>query len=272
MRPNSRISIKLSSWLSIITPLFFFITSAYGIITLQKTDVAKQSQQKNLVDYHQNETTEMQSLQLLRKIPSLGFQNVISDWVYLNFIQYFGDTEVREKIGYGLCPDYFTTLVSKDSKFTNAVIIMDVCTAIFAGEPFESLQKLQLSAKSLQPQMDAVTVRSYYVWRAIGINQLLFQGQPLKAAESYKKAVAFAEKYNDEDSHRFIENMKRSITYLTNNPNSKMAQIGAWVNVLNTNPDPKTLQRVIKEIELLGGKVQKIEAGGFNVKLPPETN
>jgi hypothetical protein len=272
MGSNFRKKIKYANFSSMIVSGILLCGSLLGIIELQKQEMLQQRQQKSTEGHQQIEDSEKRSLQWFSKFPTFGLQNLTADWIYLNFIQYFGDTTLREKLGYSLCPSYFKTLVNRDPQFVNALIMLDVCTALFAGEPLQSLQELQLSTETLKPKMEAVTIRPYYVWQAIGINQLLFQGKPLQAKQSYEKAVSWAKDYYDPESRRFIANMQKSITYLAENPNSKMAQIGGWFNILNNNPDKRTLDRVIKEIELLGGKVKINSQGQFSVELPQGTD
>jgi hypothetical protein len=41
-------------------------------------------------------------LKMLKTIPSFGFDNLIADWTFLKFLQYFGDDEARDVTGYNL--------------------------------------------------------------------------------------------------------------------------------------------------------------------------
>jgi len=239
-----------------------------GIILLQNQEIKQTELQLQQTQYLAQEEQENQALKIFEHLPSLGMQNLFGDWLYLKFIQYFGDNLAREKTGYELCPTYFKNVVEKDPRFVNALINLDVCASIFAGRPLQSIEYLNDSVKQIQPKMEAVTIRPYYVWRSLGIALLLFLGKPLEAANSYRNAINWAKSYQDKDSQRFIDNLQKSIDYLEKNPNSKMAQIGAWVNVLNTNPDEKTFKRVVQEIETLGGKVETSPSGRIQVSVP----
>jgi hypothetical protein len=110
----------------------------------------------------------------------------------------------------------------------------------------------------------------YYLWRAKGNNELLFLGDLEAAKKSYAKSIESAESYDDKDSQRIIDISKRSIKFLEKNPDSKIARIGAWVNVLANRPDSKTVKRVIEEIQALGGKVIKT-SHGMTVQVPKDT-
>ena len=39
---------------------------------------------------------------MLKNLPSFGFDNLIADWTFLKFLQYFGDDEARDVTGYDL--------------------------------------------------------------------------------------------------------------------------------------------------------------------------
>ena len=142
---------------SVFTQLIIVLVSLWGITHLQSQEITQKETQKSPSEYLNQEANEKQALNLLVNTPSLGFGNAIADWIYLNFIQYFGDTLPRESIGYDLCPIYFQSLVQKDPRFVNAVTVMDVCTSLFAGYPLRSLEYLQKAVGSMQPKMEKCT-------------------------------------------------------------------------------------------------------------------
>ncbi len=49
-------------------------------------------------DPKQAEKQEAIRLDLLKKSPTFGFNNVIADWTFLNFLQYYGDTPYEKKL------------------------------------------------------------------------------------------------------------------------------------------------------------------------------
>ena len=247
--------------------LIMFALTLWGVISLQNQELRLSNRSKQMDDFFAGQESQKQSLSLSRRLPSVGFNNIVADWIYLNFIQYFGDTLIREKKGYELCPDYFKSLIKKDPAFVDAVLILDICTSVFDGQPLKSLDNLLISVNSMNPHMISINTRPYYVWKALGTGQLLFTDDPLKTVQSYRQAIDWAKVYSDEPAQRFIQNLSSSIEFLSKNPDSKLARIGAWANILGTNPDKKTLTRVIKEIELLGGKVETTGEGRFSVKL-----
>src|SRR5690349_1754508 len=56
-------------------------------------------------------------LNLLQQAPTFGFDNVLADWVFLNFLQYFGDDPARLQTGYALSPEYFKVIIARDPRF-----------------------------------------------------------------------------------------------------------------------------------------------------------
>jgi hypothetical protein len=67
-----------------------------------------------------------------------------------------------------------------------------------------------------------------------------------------------------------IEKIARgTVQFLSNNPDSKAAQVGAWFLVFNNVKDKATRQRAIQEIEKLGGKVI-INPDGRAYAIPPK--
>jgi len=67
--------------------------------------------QSVFVQYHSSYVDqEVEQLNTLRHMPSIGFGNFISDWGFLQFLQYFGDEESRNVNGYGMSPEYMAAV------------------------------------------------------------------------------------------------------------------------------------------------------------------
>ena len=79
--------------------------------------------------------TERSRLELLQKIPTFGFDNLLADWVFLQFLQYFGDDEVRAATSYDLSPDYFEAILNRDPRFQQSYLFLSTSTSIYAGMP-----------------------------------------------------------------------------------------------------------------------------------------
>jgi hypothetical protein len=208
---------------------------------------------------------EKTRLNLLKKTPSFGYDNLIANWVYLNFLQYFGDDEARAKTGYSLSPEYFEVILKRDPRFLQAYLGLSNSTSMYAAMPERSIGLMEEGLKSLSPK---VPHRAYYVWRYKGIDELLFLGNSQASEQSFTEAASWASKYTDEESKRIASLSYKTAQFLHKNPNSKYAQISTWTMVLNNQVNEKTRQRAIREIEALGGEIIKNDDGTIRIKLP----
>jgi hypothetical protein len=262
---------NLISFISLALRFLIIFLSVGGVILLQQHEVKKKDIQLTTTEYQDQEKEAKLQLNFLDKTPTMGFDNIVADWVYLQFIQYFGDIEAREKTGYSLLPDYFSQVVNHDPLFVDAISQLEVATSLFAALPQESVDLLGKALQSMQPKL-ITRIEPYYLWRAKGNNELLFLGDLNATKESYAKSIEWAKEYDTDDSQKIIDISQKSIQFLEENPDSKLVRIGAWVAVLSNRPDAKTIERVIQEIEALGGKVTTNPNGQVIVNVPTESN
>ncbi|MGM3306140.1 hypothetical protein ACSQ6I_09185 [Anabaena sp. WFMT] len=231
---------------------------------LQKILISKQTASVETLEKDQQK--ENLRLNLLKQMPTFSYDNVIADWAYIDFLQYFGDNEVRDKIGYSLSPEYFEVILKRDPRFLAAYLGLSVSTSLYAGMPERSIALMEKGLKSLSPQ---VPKKSYYVWRYKGTDELLFLGDSQAAKESFSQAASWASNFADDESKKAAFISGKTAEFLQNNPDSKFARIATWTMVLQNNVDEKTRNRAIEEIEKLGGKVV-INADGIPAVTLPE--
>ena len=210
-------------------------------------------------------------LELLQKAPSLGFNNLIANWVYLGFLQYFGDDLARGQTGYELSPAYFESIVDRDPRFLGSYISLTASVSLYAGKPEKSVALMAKGLKSMSPQ---IPPQSYYVWRYKAIDELLFLADIKSAQRSFAKAGEWASTYPDPESQNVAAISRRTAQFLAGNPDKeriKNAQEAIWasviVNALQAN-DRRTRDQVIRQIEARGGKVTISPEGGVSVQLP----
>ncbi len=213
---------------------------------------------------HRELDLERTRLNLMEKIPSFGYDNVIANFAYLWFLQYFGDDEVRSKTDYNLSPEYFEIILARDPRFITAYLGLSTSTSMYAAMPEYSIKLMEKGLKSLSP---FAPTKSYYVWRYKGIDELLFLGQSLKARQSFEKTAEWASHHSDEESKQATAISKKTVEFLSRNPNSTYARIATWAIVLNNQVDDKTRQRAIREIKALGGDVSRNPDGTNKIKL-----
>lgn len=208
--------------------------------------------------------SEKMRLTFLKRMPSFGYNNIIANWVYLSFVQYFGDDRVRAKTGYSLCPEYFEVILGRDPRFVPAYLSLSTSTSIYAGMPERAIKLTEKALKSLSP---SVPEKSYYVWRYKGIDELLFLGKSATAQHSFEIAADWANQHTDQESKQSALISQKTADFLKKNPNSKFARIGSWTMILNNQVDKITRQRAIHEIEALGGQVITNTDGIYKIKL-----
>ncbi len=191
-------------------------------------------------------------LQFLKKIPTFGYDNLIANWIYLNFLQYFGDDEIRAQTGYGLSSQYFEVILKCDPRFVNAYLALSTSSSMYAAMPEKSVNIMNQGLRSLSPW---VPKNSYYIWRYKGVDELLFLGDSQAARKSFTNASQWAGKHTDPESKLSALISGKTAEFLKTNRDSRYAQISAWGMVLSHGTNKKTYQRAVSEIEALGGKV-----------------
>lgn len=248
-----------------VTTFFLIVLCIFGVGLIQFTRLQKQNS-SNIASLKIEREIKSEKLRLmfLKNMPSFGYKNLIADWVYLDFLQYFGDDEIREKTGYSLSPEYFEVILGNDPRFLTAYIGLSTSTSMYAAMPKRSVALMEKNLKSLSPR---VPERSYYVWRYKGIDELLFLGNSPAARQSFETAANWANNYSDEESKQVINISQKTADFLSHNPDSKHAQIASWAMVLNNHVDDKTRKIAIGQIETLGGKVISTPQGN-QIKFP----
>jgi hypothetical protein len=243
---------------------FCVFVAGIGVVWLQNSTVPKQDTVITKSQYEKLEQEQKTSLDILSRSPSLGYSNIIANWAYLNFIQYFGDNSARDQTGYGLSSDYFWAIIKRDPKFVMAYSILDPATTLFAGQPAESVAIMSDGLQHLSPNIKD----AYLVWSYKGIDELLFLGQGAEAQQSYEMASKWGLLQNDDTSKILATRFAEIAEFLQENKESKKAQAGSWLMVLSNAKDQKTIQMALDKIRELGGEVT-IENNRVNVKFPP---
>ncbi|HAJ59641.1 MAG TPA: hypothetical protein DCP31_10530 [Cyanobacteria bacterium UBA8543] len=233
--------------------------SQLNLLTSQTNPVSKEALQQEL-------ELEKLRLNLLQKTPALGFDNLIANWTFLNFLVYFGDDEARAKTSYALSPEYFKIIVDRDPRFLQAYIGLSTSISMYAAMPQKSVALMEKGLKSMSPQTPP---KSYYVWRYKGIDELLFLGDANAARQSFEKAAEWASTYSDEESKAVAGFSRKTAEFLRRNPNSKLAQVNSWAMVLSNTTDKRAQQIAISRIEALGGKVMITPEGTVRIVPPP---
>ncbi len=247
-----------------IVNLLIICPSMILIIVLQKS-LLGQNDQLTSADYVRENDLRKTKLDLLIKMPRLGFDNLVSNWAFLDFIQYYGDVEARQVTGYELLPQYFQAVVKKDPRFVNSYLYLDTATTLFAGRPDVSVDLLNYGLNYLSPAYPL----AYQLWTYKGTNELLFLGETQKAKQSFQTGAKWAREQNTEDSMVIAQRLEEMAEFLAKNPDSRNARIGSWFMIFSNAREDVVRNLALKNIEELGGKIT-ITEDRISVKVPEE--
>jgi hypothetical protein len=260
---------KLSS---IDLPLIVSMGSILGTFALisylqspQLARLKQPNQHLTKVDLQGQEAKAKAQLLLMKNLPTFGFDNLVADWHFMGYLQYFGDGDVRKQAGYGAAMDYFDIILDRDPRFFFAYYYLSNTGTLYAGQPERSVALMNKGLKSLSPR---VPDRSYYIWRLKAVDELLFLGKADEARNSMQMASNWARQYPTEEGQNVAKLSQNTANYLARNPNSKQAQFDAWNMVINSAIDDAVIKRAIAEIAALGGKVTLSPNGSFKVEPP----
>ena len=200
-------------------------------------------------------------LKLIRQLPSrgLGFNNMIANFTFLQFLQYFGDDVSRNNFqtGYSLSPRYFENIIDRDPRFLSSYLYMSASVSMFAGSPRDAIAIYSKGLRSLNPDIQPT---AYTVWRYQATDQLLFLADAKGARESYLQAAAWAEQVKPnaktiDDPKLVAELSRQSAKWLEEERDLTKAQVGAWSLVLQNAVDKKTVETVAQELDKIGMRI-----------------
>ena len=273
------VSIPTSAWdkfranLSQLSPALIGQVASIGaafaiIIYLQTHQLAALKYQRKVLTkpaLQQEEAKLKAQLTIAKTLPTFGFDNLVANWHFLDFVQYFGDTEVRQKAGYGAAMEYFDAILDRDPRFLYGYFYLSSTGSLYAGQPERSVAIMNRGLKFLSPK---VPNRGYYIWRLKAVDELLFLGKVPEARQSMLTAADWARQNPDREGQNVAQLSQKTANYLARNPNSKQAQFDAWSSVLSTAVDDFVVQRAIVGIRSTGGKVTISPTGEFKVVAP----
>lgn len=242
---------KIIKILSAISP---FIALA-GIVLLQSQEYKKSVQKLNNADYLIQEQEQARLVNWQKQSFHLGFDNLKADWSYLNFVQYFGDSNARETIGYKLVPDYFDTITNIDPKFTAAHLNLSIANSMYAGDPEKTIALTEEILASVDSESEHVA----FLWTSKGLDELLFMGDKEAAIESYKMAVKSSALTSLERPDGLtIKDLEKALKD-TSEIDIKQAQIRAWSSVLTHIKDYQKHREIVDKITNLKAEIVALE-------------
>lgn len=206
--------------------------------------------------------TTVSELKVLSKAPSFGFGNVLANYSFLAFLQYFGD-EARATEGYSLTFNFFEPIVVHDPRYRDFYLFLSGSGSIYAADPAKSVELMKKGLSQLAPNEPP---DGYYIWRYKGTDELLFLNDGKSAQKSFEMAAKWAHESSDEVAGTVGKVSEQTAQFLADNPASKLAQINAWGSILTTALDDETRKRAITRIQDLGGDVVLGSDGQLQIK------
>ena len=238
--------LQLTKVPKLLSSLLPFICLA-GIVVLQGQEYKRSLRQLDTEDYLKQEQEQTRLLDWQKRSPNLGFSNLMADWSYLNFVQYFGDENARETIGYRLVPDYFATVSAIDPHFTKAHLNLSIANSMYAGKPEKTIALMEEVLESTNPQSEDAA----FLWTSKGLDELLFMGDRQAAINSYEMAAKWAEDLTVKDLELALQS--------TSEIDLKEAQVRAWSSVLVHIKDHHRKREIIDKISNLQADISVLK-------------
>ena len=265
-------------WLSLLVNGFIGLAALAGVVTMQSSgqlggmpSVGVQGQKPlsamsaaSLKQAAQQEAQqEALRLKMLKTLPSFGFDNLIADWTFLKFLQYFGDDEAREVTGYNLSQDYFDIVTRRDPRWVEIYPFLSVAVSFYQAKPEIAVQFMERGTNVLSPQIDP---QAWRVWRNKGLDELLLLGDTTASARSHEMAAEWAEK--TPEGSKLAPIFRATAEYLRRDPDSVPVRFTAWSTVYAQTTDKLVRMRAKQALVKLGAQVQKDKDGNESFILP----
>lgn len=249
-------------WLKGAVSVLVTLLAMAGIVGMQRSQLAQFTRSLNPAQELQHETLR---LQLLKQSPTFGFNNLVANWVFINFLLYYGDDEARAQTGYGLSPTYFDIVTRLDPWFVQIYPFLSAAVSYQAGQPEKTIQLIQRGTDTLTPQINP---KAFMGWRYKGLDQLLLLGDIPNAIYSHKMAAEWVKGTPDEALAPIFQ---QTADFLGTDPDNIPIRVRSWAEIYiqaaNTR-DRQTQMRAEREITKLGGKIQ-VRDGQVSLTLPP---
>ncbi|MEO1389767.1 MAG: hypothetical protein AAFV85_20715 [Cyanobacteria bacterium J06634_6] len=204
-----------------------------------------------------------QYLELISESPSIGFSNVKANVVFLDFLQYLGDDSARANTGYTMSATFFQSIIEDDPHYLDFYLFLSGSSSLIAGMPDETVELMKQGLENLAPNQPS---NSFYLWRYKAVDELLFLGESQAAQESFQNAASWAQLSDHPDSDLMADISGQTAQFLSQDPDSRWAQINAWGSVLANALDNDTRNRAATRIRELGGDIVMDENGNVRIE------
>lgn len=195
-------------------------------------------------DTAQQDNNEDATLDTFTKLPNFGNRNLIADFLWLRFTQYFGDTRLRTKSGYGLSYKYLETITDRDPYFENAYRIANLAIAYRMGRT-DLAEKLLI--KGIQANPDA-----YLLWQTRGFLHFLYTGDIAKAVYCFRKNAGLAVAVGGNRLQHWGNYWFAMSRYLEASKSNTWTRRQIWAEVYANSADMSTQALALGQLGKLG--------------------
>ncbi|MBS0016029.1 MAG: hypothetical protein KFF72_06635, partial [Arthrospira sp. SH-MAG29] len=202
------------------------------------------------------------NLEILKNLPSLGFDNLLANWVFLNFLQYFGDLEARNLTGFQLNANFFDVISRLDPRWIDMYLFLSTSVGYYQAKPELSVELMGRGTRALSPEFPG----AWRLWRLKSLDELLLLGDIPAAVESLETASEWAQASGYEQAANLFRDAANT---LRDNPDSVPIRINAWLTVYSQTTDTLVRERALTELEALGVEIQEGEDGELRFLVPP---
>ena len=206
-------------------------------------------------------------LQLLKSLPTFGFNNLIADWTFIQFLQYFGDDEARNVTGYNLSSKYFDVITKLDPRRVEIYPFLAVSVSFYQAKPETTVQLMERGTNALSPEIHP---DAWQVWRHKGLDELLLLGDAQASARSHEMAANWVE--GTPSGEKLAPAFRSTAQFLRRDPDSVPVRFAAWSSVYYQTNDRLVRFRARQALLKLGARVQKDKNGQERFVLPDRRN
>jgi hypothetical protein len=255
------------NWRRLITPALALSCMAV-IGQMQSTRLAQINAQLNQPltrsEAQRQEQQQRLSILALARFPLAGWNNLVADWAFLQFLQYFGDEDARSKTNYALAPDYFRVIIDRDPRFLGSYVFLSTSVSLYAGQPQTAVALMDQGLKFVPSTLPG----AYLGWAYKATDEILFLGDIPAALKSIAKIIQVAQTQNTPYTRYVAAGYRQTAAFLASNPNSRRARINAWMMILSNALDDRSRTHAVERILELGGRVEKNADGSYRVIYP----
>jgi hypothetical protein len=239
-----------------------------GIIKLQQPQLSQLSARE--VASSEDQRQEALKLSLVSRSPSFGFDNLVADWAFLNFIQYDGNSATRKAVGYDLAPKYFDLITRLDPRFVDTYVFLSGIMSYQMGKPDEAIALMDRGTTALTPKAHP---KAFLVWRIKGLDQLLMANDLRASQFSYDQAGDWALASSDASSREVGPIFKQTAEFIRTDPDNKQMLLWSWSSIYDqaiVTRDEATKTRAKDKLLGIGAIERKDDKGNVYFTLPPK--